>query len=115
MSILKIRDADGNVQEVLAIRGEAGHTPERGVDYWTTSDKEQIVSDVIAELPNHGGGGDSGALDDHIADNSNPHKVTAEQIGAVTRDGFTTLLNEHMDTITERVISALPVYNGEVV
>ena len=36
--------------------GAAGHTPEKGVDYWTTSDKSEIVDDVLAALPTWTGG-----------------------------------------------------------
>ena len=32
--------------------GANGYTPVRGTDYWTAADKEQIVSDVLAALPN---------------------------------------------------------------
>lgn len=36
--------------------GEPGHTPEKGVDYWTESDKAEIVADVLEELPVWDGG-----------------------------------------------------------
>lgn len=73
MSILKIRDADGNMQEILAIRGEPGkdgvdgkdgepgkdgadgYTPVRGTDYWTDADRTQMVTDVISALPIYNG------------------------------------------------------------
>lgn len=32
-------------------RGEAGKTPVRGTDYWTEADKQEIVTDVLASLP----------------------------------------------------------------
>ena len=32
--------------------GANGYTPVRGTDYWTAADQEQIVSDVVAALPN---------------------------------------------------------------
>ena len=32
--------------------GADGYTPVRGTDYWTAPDQEQIVSDVLAALPN---------------------------------------------------------------
>ena len=32
--------------------GTNGYTPVRGTDYWTAADQEQIVSDVLAALPN---------------------------------------------------------------
>lgn len=35
--------------------GTDGKTPQRGTDYWTPADKEQIVSDVLASLPNASG------------------------------------------------------------
>lgn len=36
--------------------GAAGHTPEKGVDYWTAADKSEIVDDVLAALPTWTGG-----------------------------------------------------------
>lgn len=45
--ILKIRDANGNVQEILAIKGEDGK------DYvLTEADKEEIVDMVMERLGN---------------------------------------------------------------
>ena len=38
--------------------GQDGHTPVKGTDYWTETDKAEIVADVIAAIP--GGGGGSG-------------------------------------------------------
>lgn len=31
--------------------GVAGHTPVKGTDYWTAADKQEIVNDVLAALP----------------------------------------------------------------
>lgn len=31
--------------------GAAGHTPVKGTDYWTAADKQEIVTDVLAALP----------------------------------------------------------------
>ena len=31
--------------------GAAGHTPCKGTDYWTAADKQEIVNDVLAALP----------------------------------------------------------------
>ena len=36
-------------------KGEDGHTPVKGVDYWTEADKTAMVSDVIAALPVYNG------------------------------------------------------------
>lgn len=35
--------------------GEDGKTPEKGADYWTEADKQEIVSDVLAAMPNANG------------------------------------------------------------
>lgn len=48
MSILRVRDKDGNVTDIPAIRGK---TPVKGVDYFTEADKEELVAAVLAELP----------------------------------------------------------------
>lgn len=31
--------------------GTAGHTPVKGKDYWTAADKQEIVNNVLAALP----------------------------------------------------------------
>ena len=36
--------------------GPAGYTPVKGTDYWTASDRQQMVSDVLAALPTWEGG-----------------------------------------------------------
>ena len=33
-------------------RGEKGDTPQKGTDYWTDTDKQEIVDDVLEEIPN---------------------------------------------------------------
>ena len=35
--------------------GTDGHTPVKGTDYWTASDKAEIVAEVKAALPKYGG------------------------------------------------------------
>ena len=47
--------------------GQDGHTPVKGTDYWTETDKAEIVADVIAAIP--GGGGGSGLPQVTAADN----------------------------------------------
>lgn len=52
--MLKVKDDNGNVFEVLAIKGEDGqdgYTPVKGVDYFTESDKQEIVERVLANMP----------------------------------------------------------------
>lgn len=85
MAILRVRDADGNITDIPAIKGEKGDpgkdgtmsfedltdeqkaslkgdkgekgdTPVKGTDYWTASDKAQIVNDVLNALPTWNGG-----------------------------------------------------------
>lgn len=79
MAILRVKDAEGNIHDILAIKGEKGdkgedgtmvfedltpeqkeslrgYTPQRGVDYWTPADKSQMVSDVLNSLPTWNGG-----------------------------------------------------------
>lgn len=36
--------------------GEPGYTPKKGKDYWTDSDKSEIVDAVLEEMPEQGGG-----------------------------------------------------------
>ena len=64
--------------------------------------------DTIVSVPV---AGDMAALNEHLADDSNPHCVTAQQIGAVTQDD----LEGFKEQVIADVIAALPVYNGEVV
>lgn len=62
MAILRVKDAEGNIYDIPAIKGEKGdkgdkgYTPIKGTDYWTASDKSQMVSDVLAALPTWNGG-----------------------------------------------------------
>lgn len=38
MAILKIKDQEGNIIDIPAIRGDDGYTPQKGVDYFTDED-----------------------------------------------------------------------------
>lgn len=64
--ILRVRDENGNVYAIPAIRGETGpkgpkgdtgpagsegYTPVKGADYFTEADKTELVNDVLAALP----------------------------------------------------------------
>lgn len=40
---------------VAGTPGKDGHTPVKGTDYWTASDKAEIVAEVTAALPKYGG------------------------------------------------------------
>lgn len=52
---------DLTVEQRESLRGPAGangkdgYTPVKGVDYWTVSDKAEMVNDVLAALPNASG------------------------------------------------------------
>ena len=37
-------------------KGDAGHTPVKGTDYWTVADKQELVNSVLAALPTWTGG-----------------------------------------------------------
>jgi hypothetical protein len=59
MSILKIRDAEGNVQEITAIKGSDGKDGKDGADgkdgsdyVLTDADKQEIAELVIGMLNN---------------------------------------------------------------
>lgn len=42
---------EGTEQEFLAsLKGQDGHTPVKGTDYWTTADQTAIVADVLAAV-----------------------------------------------------------------
>ena len=42
--------ADFTQEQLESLKGPA---PVRGVDYWTESDKSEIVNDVLASIPNY--------------------------------------------------------------
>lgn len=110
MAILKIKDANGNVQEILAIRGNDGKDGADGIDgkdyVLTEADKQEIANMV-------GGGGGSGAdlsnyytkaetdaaITEHSENTSNPHNVTAEQVGAYTKDETDTAISDAVSNI----------------
>ena len=56
--VLKVWDAEqGEYTAIPALKGPKGDqgtngkTPIRGTDYWTAADKQEIVSAVLAALP----------------------------------------------------------------
>lgn len=49
--------ADVSINIELTGKGEPGYTPQRGVDYWTEEDKQEIVDDVKQEIGELPGGG----------------------------------------------------------
>ena len=69
--------------------GQNGHTPVKGTDYWTETDKAEIVADVIAAIP--GGGGGSGLPEVTAADNGKFLRVVEGAWAAVAILGEDTL------------------------
>ena len=113
MAILKIRDADGNVQEILAIKGEDGK------DYvLTEADKQEIANIILSSMVSTV---DTGAVNDHIADKNNPHSVTAEQVGARPDDWCPTagdidgLHDTVVNIVAEGLANASIAYVGSAV
>lgn len=53
MAVLKIRDSNGNVQEITVIKGDKGADGKDGKDYvLTEADKQEIAETVISMLQN---------------------------------------------------------------
>ena len=50
MALVYIRDKNGNFVPVLTMKGDPGHTPVRGEDYWTEYDKDYIKEYVDNEI-----------------------------------------------------------------
>ena len=50
MAILRVKDDNGNVIDIPAIKGDNGYTPQKGVDYWTDADKAEIKAYVDQQL-----------------------------------------------------------------
>lgn len=49
------RKGDKGADGAPGKNGTDGHTPVKGTDYWTASDKAEIVAEVTAALPKYGG------------------------------------------------------------
>ena len=43
--------SDLTEEQKASLKGEDGYTPKRGVDYWTTADKNEIINSVLASIP----------------------------------------------------------------
>ena len=59
MSILRVKDENGNIIPIPAIKGDKGDpgkSPVVGVDYFTDADKQEIVEAVLAAMPTWNGG-----------------------------------------------------------
>ena len=55
----KLSDSNGKLQyngSDVGLKGDKGDTPVKGTDYWTETDKAEIVADTLAALPTWTGG-----------------------------------------------------------
>lgn len=67
-------------------KGEDGYTPKKGVDYWTSQDKEEILEDIDADIPIETGTGTlSLQSKEWVGDeDEEPRKCLAEGLGDVS-------------------------------
>ena len=87
-------DHDTNIISNLAIGTNA-----------TDAVSKQALDDAIAGVSGGGGGtGDSAALNTHIADQANPHVVTASQVGALPISGGT--LTGNLDLGDSKIVTS---------
>ena len=98
MAILKIKDGNGNIIEVPALKGDKGdkgNTPQKGVDYWTEADKTEIKDYVNQQISNSGSS--------HTHDNKNVlDGITADKVTGWDGKANTGLLKSvDINTITE--------------
>lgn len=77
--VLKIKDANGNLIPINAIRGEAGANGKSAYEQAKDGGYKGTEAEFIAILNGLTNTGDA----EHYSDFNNPHKVTAEQTGAL--------------------------------
>lgn len=56
MAILRVKDNEGNLYDITAIKGDKGDKPVKGEDYFTEEEKAELVTDVLEALPTWEGG-----------------------------------------------------------
>jgi hypothetical protein len=47
--VLQVKNNNGEWIEIPAIQGEPGYTPQKGIDYWTPEEKEEILNSFREE------------------------------------------------------------------
>lgn len=87
--------------------GDAGYTPIRGTDYWTESDKEEFKAYVEDELDVL-----YRTVDPHIANEENPHGVTAEQVGTYPKGEIDVFVSDLGDVAAR--VSELETKLGDI-
>lgn len=118
MAILRVKDKNGNVIDIPAIKGEPGK------DYVLTDADKQEIADLVGG-GSGGGGGDGFSPIIDITEIEGGHRVTITDVdgtesfdilnGVDGKDGNDYVLTETDKTeIANTVIDLLPKYNGEV-
>jgi hypothetical protein len=110
MAIMRIKDKDGNVQEILVIRGEPG--------VLTEEDKTKLATEVAGSItPEQIGAATPEQVNAALEGaKSYVDTVTGECVMSGDIDSMVeSVIDAQMDYIAESVIAKLPVYNGEVV
>lgn len=88
-NVLKIRDENGNFIGIPAITGTPGKSAyEQAVEGGYPGTEEEFIQ-TLATLAGVSAIqlADANDYEEHIEDKENPHKVTAEQAGALAKDG----------------------------
>lgn len=89
MSVLYIRDKDGNFVPINTIRGASAYEQAKMGGYQGT--EEEFIQ-ILGSLGNVSAvqlTGDDSITEEHIANKNNPHGVTAAQVGALPSSGGT--------------------------
>ena len=57
-AVISITDKNGTTTATVTNGkdGKDGYTPQKGTDYWTDTDKTDMLNDVLAALPTWNGG-----------------------------------------------------------
>lgn len=98
MAILKIKDENGNIIEIPALKGDKGDngsTPVKGVDYWTEADKNEINAYINEQLE---GGGSHTHDNKTVLDGITADKVT-EWDGKVDLVAMQNYVNQQLGVI----------------
>jgi hypothetical protein len=101
MANLKFRDSEGNIQEILSIKGADGKTPVKGVDYFTENDKAEIINEVIESVNISG---DADTVDGKHADDF----VLADELKNLLKTTSRIIINNDIPPITEKEGYASP-------
>lgn len=122
-SILRVKDKDGNVIDIPAIKGEKGKDGVNGKDgenyILTDADKAEIVSKVLDELPESGGSTTRPTSEKVITQDDGNFMFISESVGT-GRIFYLIMIEEDLtlpaDTeIADLEISCDSIYNGKYI